>query len=390
MHDQNNTADNHGDSNQRDADAHRNGVPDGFERQLNDAASQEGQQARNAHPKRPVGIRLWRGLWRKRIFWRDRHDRPHVNWAEITTVCLTIGIVIAAFIQAFIYWKQAGIMQRSLDQNQQTIALNMGQVAIASRNAKTAEDTLSEIQEGGNDTHELAVQAKNQAHRAKEIAERTLTQATATNTLAQHAERSAKATEDAVANARQSLEFQQRPWITLSFEFGHDVAEGSMSAIGTIKNVGNGPALTTIVFVGTSTQFCGGPNGTLPAAPPYDPVKTWPAVRILPPTISADLEPHDFKIDPFTIGLISEGICTLYVYADARFCDVFHIGHYQHYCGKWVPNTPHKITACDTYNDGDQDHADQGTLACMHLPPHMAIMMPKIPPDLLPQPDEKK
>lgn len=163
MSDQDNPSGHHDDSDQDDANTQPRDIPDGIKRQPDNATPNNGQQQSSAHPKRSVPIRIWRSLWRKRIFWHQKSGHPHVNWAEITTVCLTIGIVIAAFIQAFIYWKQAGIMERSLEQNQQSIALNTGQVAIAGRNATTAENTLAEMKGGATDTHTLAEAAKSQS-----------------------------------------------------------------------------------------------------------------------------------------------------------------------------------------------------------------------------------
>ena len=79
----------------------------------------------------------------------------------------------------------------------------------ASNAAQTADATLKEIQKGGVDTHELAVQAKNQADRTKDIADRALDQAKATNRLAAEAKRSADV-------AQQALEVQTRPWLTIT------------------------------------------------------------------------------------------------------------------------------------------------------------------------------
>jgi hypothetical protein len=90
---------------------------------------------------------------------RKTDGGPH--WAEIATVCLTVGIFGAACIQAYIYWKQAGIMQKTLEQNERSITLGTGQLVVANRNAKSAEDTLFEMKNGGIDTHTMAVDATN-------------------------------------------------------------------------------------------------------------------------------------------------------------------------------------------------------------------------------------
>jgi len=170
MSNQDDASGHHDDSDQSNANAQPSDVSNGIERQANNTGPNNGEQYPGARKKPPIPIRIWRALWRKRIFWHPKPDRPHVNWAEITTVCLTIGIVIAAFIQAFIYWRQAGIMERSLEQNQQSIALNTGQVAIAGRNAQTAANTLVEMKSGGTDTHALAEAAGKQATNTEKLA----------------------------------------------------------------------------------------------------------------------------------------------------------------------------------------------------------------------------
>lgn len=57
----------------------------------------------------------------------------------------------------------------------------------AKDNATAATGMVEEMKKSGNDTHELAVQAKNQAERTKDVADRALAQATATNKLAKTA-----------------------------------------------------------------------------------------------------------------------------------------------------------------------------------------------------------
>jgi len=61
------------------------------------------------------------------------------------------------------------------------------QARVARWNAKAASDMVDQMRTSGNDTHELAAQAKNQADRTKDVADRALTQANATNELARQA-----------------------------------------------------------------------------------------------------------------------------------------------------------------------------------------------------------
>jgi hypothetical protein len=73
--------------------------------------------------------------------------------------------VILNFIIALIYYGQLQQMRKSTN--------------AATSAADTADKTLKEIRAGSGDTHELAVQAKNQADRTKDIADRALAQAKA-------------------------------------------------------------------------------------------------------------------------------------------------------------------------------------------------------------------
>ncbi|MFZ0868772.1 MAG: hypothetical protein WA424_11820 [Candidatus Sulfotelmatobacter sp.] len=342
MADQDNPTGKHEDPHQGDANAHPNGIPNSIDRLPNDADPKRGQDAPNAHPKQSVLIRLWRGLWRKRIFWHQRPDRPHVNWAEITTVCLTIGIVIAAFIQAFIYWKQAGIMQRSLTQNEQTIALNRGQVSIAGRNAKTAEDTLSEIQDSSNDTHELAVQAKNQA-------DRTLAQANATNRLAEQAKRQA----DIAAN---TFEAEERPWVGMDH-----INPPVKIAVGTTpsstlfyRNWGRGVAIH-VVSEYRMQFFC----TPFPTRPNFD-VNTSPTPVLLMPGQAVETGKSVFTnaLTPNDMLISAQPNCGLYAFARITYRDRGRREHWRHICGIWDHTTDNTFSICSFYNDGDEDYAD--------------------------------
>jgi hypothetical protein len=86
-----------------------------------------------------------------------------VNWAEIVTICITFAILIVGGIQAYIYWKQEGVMEASLSQNERAGILGSGQLTVAARNAKTAEDTLAEMKSGSTDTHTLAQSTRSAA-----------------------------------------------------------------------------------------------------------------------------------------------------------------------------------------------------------------------------------
>jgi hypothetical protein len=121
---------------------------------------------------------------------------------------------------------------------------------------------LSEMHSGGVDTHVLAVQAKNQADAAGNLAEaakaqtdkmtkslektdslirQAAAQAKATNTLAEQARRSANI-------GAQSLESQTRPWITIDGDFQEITSDASASDVTVrftlkLRNYGQSPAL---------------------------------------------------------------------------------------------------------------------------------------------------
>jgi hypothetical protein len=80
--------------------------------------------------------------------------------------------VIMNVVIALIYFGQLREMRKA------TKASEKAATAAASA-ADTADKTLKEIRVGGTDTHELAVQAKNQADRTKDVADRALAQANA-------------------------------------------------------------------------------------------------------------------------------------------------------------------------------------------------------------------
>lgn len=104
--------------------------------------SEHNGQASGDHPKPSVIVRMWRGLWRRRVWRRIRKQGSAPHWAEITSMVITGGIFLAACIQAVIYWEQAQLMQESLNQNERAVILNMGQLAVANRNADISAQSL--------------------------------------------------------------------------------------------------------------------------------------------------------------------------------------------------------------------------------------------------------
>jgi hypothetical protein len=153
--------------NQRQESTEPTNVGDSVQREFGDDYSNKDEQTPGDKKKPAILVRFWHALWRKRIFSHRRERTSPANWAEKTTVILTVGIVVAAFLQAFIYWRQARIMREPLNQNERSIILGQGQLMVAARNAKTAENILVETRNGESDTRTLAEAAKKQAEAAQ-------------------------------------------------------------------------------------------------------------------------------------------------------------------------------------------------------------------------------
>jgi hypothetical protein len=223
MADENNSTNQNPDAKQSDPDGAKNGIIESKSGALQQPDPKNTGNAADKPPKAVVPVRLWHALWRKRIIFH--HGGP--NWAEISVVILTGGILLVGAVQAIIYWEQAQKMQLSLEQNQQSIALNTGQVAIAGRNAKTAEDTLGEIKKGGTDTHNLAEAAGKQADAASKLAAQTQIQAQAALSQVGAMQSQAEATKEQAENTKEALKHSddafrtaQQPYITVGDKDG--------------------------------------------------------------------------------------------------------------------------------------------------------------------------
>jgi hypothetical protein len=112
--------------------------------------------------------------------------------------------------------------------------------------------TLIEVVLGGSDTHELAVQAKNQADRMKDLADRMKDQADRTKTIADQAIIQAGAAKSAAETASTSLKqsrkvfsTEQRPYLVSDvpgFVQTSIVAGQGITASVTVRNIGKTPA----------------------------------------------------------------------------------------------------------------------------------------------------
>src|ERR1700685_2165073 len=129
-----------------------------FERNSKNSSSRKTESDANHRIKPSLTVRILRVLWRRRKWRHMRRVESGPHWAEITTVCVTVGIFLATCIQARIYREQAQIMQDSLQQNERTIILGQGQLMVAARNTKFAEDTFRATRDAA-DTAQKALNA---------------------------------------------------------------------------------------------------------------------------------------------------------------------------------------------------------------------------------------
>jgi hypothetical protein len=104
------------------------------------------KNAPKAQQKPTFPVRVLRVLWRRRQWRRMRKTEGGPHWAEIATVCLTVGIFAAACIQAYIYSEQAGIMREQIKQNERAIMLGRGQLEVARNAVSQTENQFREDQ----------------------------------------------------------------------------------------------------------------------------------------------------------------------------------------------------------------------------------------------------
>jgi hypothetical protein len=166
-----------------------------------------------------------------------------IRTGERWIIGLGIATLIVNIVIASIYYGQLKQMRKA------TEATGIA-AAAAQESSRTAKETLTEVQKGGTDTHELAVQAKNQADRTKDLADRAHDQATASKQAADAARRSAD-------TAAAQLELVERPWITFTTEISGPLYWDTAGNVhfglkGNIRNTGTTPAIS--FKVGTSVN----------------------------------------------------------------------------------------------------------------------------------------
>jgi hypothetical protein len=203
------------------------------------------------------------------------HEFRLVEYAQISS---NVILAIVGIIALCIYNGQLKQMRRS--------------TKAAEKAAISADNTLKEIQKGGTDTHELAVQAKNQADRTRDIADRALAQANATNFLARETKRATDIAERAMQTNIELSREDRRAWVGLQgFQCTGCTVDTDFSIIvrdftGILVNTGKTPALK-MTF---NNAFMNRKRG--------EPIPDWETVqretaqppRTLPPNIRPDLK----------------------------------------------------------------------------------------------------
>jgi Tfp pilus assembly protein PilX len=96
--------------------------------------------------------------------------RRDFRWFEFGSLIINAVLVVVGMYALHIYSGQLDQMKSSVNQTERAVILNMGQLAIANRNAKVSEDTLAEMKRGGTDTHNLAVAADTANQQSKAAA----------------------------------------------------------------------------------------------------------------------------------------------------------------------------------------------------------------------------
>jgi hypothetical protein len=87
------------------------------------------------------------------------------------------------------------------------------------------------------------------------------------------------------------------------------------------------------------------------------------------PGQAAYIGPAQLDNNPMTApewASLIDKTCHLYVYAKSRYCDIFGVEHYRHYCAEWMPDPQGGATFafCNSYNDGDEDYPNKKETKC--------------------------
>jgi hypothetical protein len=195
-----------------------------------------------------------------------------LHWLEKLNFAGQFCLVIVGIAAACIYGRQLGVMRGQLNQM-------VGSSGQTDRLLDLYQQQLAELRRQSSDTHDLAVQAKDQADRTRDLAAAAAEQADATRMIAANAATQAKAASDLASNSagelatlQKQLELTDRPWIKVTdlrlWDCGSPcstvtwypvpAAEQNQMSTGywvTVKNIGGSTALNVVTF--TELYFTG-------------------------------------------------------------------------------------------------------------------------------------
>jgi hypothetical protein len=246
---------------------------------------------------------------------RATADLDSIRIGEWWLIAVQVCVLITGIAVCVIYGKQLTVMKSQLD----------------------------EMKSGSADTHELAVQAKNQADRTKDVADRALLQANATNALAKEAERSADLSEA-------TSHLDERAWVGPSviglinapIEANKEIQVGV-----NFCNSGKTPALNLLGYA----------DGTLVTSK----VTVDFSKFVTPPGLNKNvLFPggcHHFqrRIQALPQPLIEDiehGASKVIIFGLIRYKDVFRRQHWTHFCMSYSVELK-GFGSCGSYNETD-------------------------------------
>ena len=120
-------------ANNGDENAKAEPITHSFQAEAEKKEAKHNQDSSNARKKPTFSVRVIRFLLRRRKLVRG------TNWAERTTVIVTIGILVAAGVQAYIYWQQWKSMQAQVEQTERSVVLGIGQLSAAAAGLKNSQ-----------------------------------------------------------------------------------------------------------------------------------------------------------------------------------------------------------------------------------------------------------
>ena len=244
-----NASDNTNDAKGSDSQARPEGIVNSNQSNPNNQTSATEQSKTNKGTKPILPVRMWQSY---RTWWSDPF-RPKANFAEKLTVFITIVIAGIGAMQACIYHGQLGVMGGQLEQMRQSGGQTDKLICLY-------QQQLAQLTKQVGDTHELAVQAKNQANATRSVANNALAQANATDKVA-------NASRDAVQVSIDALHTAHRPWVSVVDNsvsviqpISFDSTNGAHAKISfSLKNVGNSPALkvtmSPVIRIGTMNML---------------------------------------------------------------------------------------------------------------------------------------